>query len=65
MLLALAGLPGNMQNQELVKLIAAQEIQARGACMEYECNQGDHNYLGMSHNNSYKTYQPYQALSRI
>ena len=52
-------------NPDLAKILAQQEAVARSICMEYECNQGDHNYLGMGHNSSYRTYQPYQALSRI
>ena len=51
-------------NQELVKLIGAQELQARAACMEYECNQGDHSFFGLPHESSYNSYQPYLALRR-
>ena len=35
-------------NSQLVQLIATQEQLARAACMEYECNQGDYNMLGLS-----------------
>ena len=33
-------------NPQLVQLLATQEAQARSACMEYECNQGDHTFFG-------------------
>ena len=33
-------------NPQLVQLLATQESQARAACMEYECNQGDHTFFG-------------------
>ena len=33
-------------NPQLVQLLATQEAQARAACMEYECNQGDHTFFG-------------------
>ena len=51
-------------NADLVKLLANQELQARGACMEYECNQGDHSFFGLPHESRYNSYQPYLALRR-
>ncbi len=51
-------------NSQLVQLIAAQEQFARGACLEYECNQGDYNMIGMPHNTHYSTYKPFRALQR-
>ena len=51
-------------NSQLVQLLQAQEEQARAACMEYECNQGDHNYLGYPHESSFNTYKPYIGLRR-
>ena len=51
-------------NADLVKLLANQELQARAACMEYECNQGDHSFLGLPHESRYNSYQPYLALRR-
>tara|TARA_R100001463_G_scaffold4625_5_gene16930 strand:- start:12961 stop:13611 length:651 start_codon:yes stop_codon:yes gene_type:complete len=51
-------------NQQLVQLIQIQEQSARAACMEYECNQGDHNYLGYPHESSFNTYKPYVGLAR-
>ena len=51
-------------NAQLVQLLAAQEQLARAACMEYECNQGDYNMLGMPHETNYSTYKPFKALQR-
>ena len=51
-------------NSQLVQLIATQEQVARAACMEYECNQGDYNMLGMPHDTHYSTYKPFKALQR-
>ena len=53
-----------VNNPGLVKLLAAQEFQARAACVEYDCNQGNHSYLGTPEKSVYQTYQPYQALRR-
>ena len=33
-------------NPQLVQLLGTQEAQARAACLEYECEQGDHNFMG-------------------
>jgi hypothetical protein len=51
-------------NPQLVQLLGTQEAQARAACMEYECNQGDHTFFGMPPNTAYRSYQPYRALAR-
>ena len=51
-------------NPQLVQLLAAQELQARAACVEYECNQGNHSYLGVPEESIYTTYQPWRALRR-
>ena len=51
-------------NSQLVSLLATQEQMARAACLEYECNQGDYNMLGMPHETNYSTYKPYKALQR-
>ena len=53
-----------VSNPQLVQLLAQQEGLARAACMEYECNQGDNNFMGFPDNTNYITYQPYQALRR-
>jgi len=52
-------------NPELARLLSAQEIQARAACMEYECNQGDYNMFGFGHDTSYTAYKPHQGLNRV
>jgi hypothetical protein len=53
-----------VSNPQLVQLLATQEAQARGACMEYECNQGDHTFFGTPDGVSYRSYQPYRTLAR-
>ena len=51
-------------NPELVKLLAQQEAFARAACIEYECNQGNHSMFGMPDDSCITTYQPYRNLRR-
>tara|TARA_R100001530_G_C4284309_1_gene146396 strand:+ start:104 stop:727 length:624 start_codon:yes stop_codon:yes gene_type:complete len=51
-------------NSELTKLLSTQEGLARAACMEYECNQGNHSMFGFPEDSSYTTYQPWRALVR-
>ena len=51
-------------NADLVKLLATQEAFARATCMEYECNQGDHNFMGWPDDSAYQSYQPYRMLRR-
>ena len=51
-------------NPGLVKLLASQELQTRAACVEYDCNQGNHSYFGTPEESVYQTYQPYIALRR-
>ena len=51
-------------NPQLVQLLAQQEAQARAACMEYECNQGDHTFFGTPAGTAYRAYQPYRTLAR-
>ena len=53
-----------VSNSELVKLLQGQEGLARASLMEYECNQGDHSFLGWPKNSSYRAYQPYRSLIR-
>ena len=52
-------------NPQLVQLLAAQEAQARAACLEYECNQGDYSMFGFGHDTSYTAYKPHQGLNRV
>ena len=51
-------------NPQLVQLLATQEAQARAACVEYECNQGDHTFFGTPPGTAYRSYQPYRTLAR-
>ena len=51
-------------NRELVSLLLVQEQSARANVIEYECNQGDHSFMGWPHESSYRPYQPYKALQR-
>ena len=53
-----------VNNTQLVTLLGQQELVARAACLEYECNQGNHSYLGVPEESVYQTYQPYRALRR-
>jgi len=51
-------------NRELAAMLAQQEAYSRAACMEYECNQGDHTFFGTPDNTVYRSYQPYRTLAR-
>ena len=51
-------------NADLVKLLANQEATARAACMEYECNQGNHTIFGFPDESTYTAYQPWRVLAR-
>ena len=51
-------------NPQLVQLLATQEAQARAACMEYECDQGDHTFMGWPDDTTYNAYKPHHALRR-
>ena len=53
-----------VSNPQLVQLLQQQEALTRATCVEYECNQGDHSYMGFPDKSSYRTYQPYTALQR-
>ena len=53
-----------VSNAQLQQSLATFEAQARAACMEYECNQGDHNFMGWPDESAYQSYKPYQALRR-
>lgn len=51
-------------DQALYTLLQDQENVARAVCMEYECNQGDYNYLGYPRGTDYRTFKPYITLQR-
>ena len=53
-----------VSNPTLVQLLAQQEAYTRAICLEYECNQGDHNFLGMGHDQGYRSYEPFRGLRR-
>jgi hypothetical protein len=54
-----------VSNPQLVQLLQQQEASSRATCMEYECSQGDHNYMGFTHGTAgYKTFKPIDALVR-
>ena len=53
-----------VSNAQLQQMLATYELQARAACMEYECNQGDHSYFGWPDESAYQPYKPYQMLRR-
>ena len=53
-----------VSNPNLTQLLTAQEAQTRAACLEYECNQGDHNMLDFQPGTAYRSYRPYTALRR-
>ena len=53
-----------VSNQALQQMLSTYEVQARAACMEYECNQGDHTIFGWPDDSAYQSYKPYQMLRR-
>ena len=53
-----------VSNAQLQQMLQTYEAQARAACMEYECNQGDHNFAGWPDESAYQSYKPYRALRR-
>ena len=52
-------------NKDLMQMLAMQEAFSRAACMEYECNQGDHTFFGTPENTAYRSFQPYMSLNRL
>ena len=53
-----------VSNPQLAQLLKEDEFKSRAACLEYECDKGDHSFFGNPHDSYYKSYQPYNALSR-
>ena len=51
-------------NPQLTQLLSQQENLSRAACVEYECNQGNHTMLGLPEDSVYTGYQPWRALAR-
>ena len=53
-----------LSNRDLTGLLKVQEDMARANVIEYECQQGDHSFMGWPHETSYRPYQPYNVLNR-
>ena len=53
-----------VDNPQLSQLLQVQEQQTRAACIEYESNQGDYNFMDFQPGTAYRTYRPYTALRR-
>ena len=53
-----------VSNADLTKLLAEQVAMARGACIEYDCNQGDVTFFGWPDHTVYNSYQPFRTLAR-
>ena len=53
-----------VQNAQLVQLLQQQEAATRASVISYECEQGDHSFMGWPHETNYRAYQPYKALIR-
>ena len=51
-------------NPQLQQMLSTFELQSRAAALEYECNQGDHNFMGWPDESAYQSYKPYTALKR-
>ena len=51
-------------NPQLVQLLQTQEGLTRASVMDYECNQGDHSFMGFPHESSYDSYKPFKSLIR-
>ena len=53
-----------VSNASLQKMLATFEAQSRAACLEYECNQGDHSFFGWPDESAYQSFKPYNMLRR-
>ncbi len=51
-------------NPQLVKMLQQKEAYARATCLEYDCNQIDPSYLGLTDDQRYTSYIPLDALRR-
>ena len=51
-------------NAQLAALLERQELQARAACVEYECNQSNSSMFGFPEDSIYQTYQPWRTIAR-
>jgi hypothetical protein len=53
-----------VSNTELVKLLNINKEKTKATALEFDCQTGDHSFFGLGHNQSYRAYQPYNALAR-
>ena len=53
-----------VSNPQLAQLLAQDEAKSRAACLEYECDLGDHSFLGHPHEGRYQSFRPYHSLRR-
>ena len=51
-------------NPQLVTMLQQKEAYARATCLEYDCNQIDPSYLGLTDDQRYTSYIPLDALRR-
>ena len=51
-------------NPQLAALLQQQEGLTRAACMEYECNQGNHTMFNFPEDSVHTTYRPWTTLRR-
>ena len=53
-----------VDNPQLTQGLQERVALSRASCVEYECNQGDHNFLDFQPGQYYQSYRPFQALRR-
>ena len=53
-----------VSNPNLAQALQVDENKARATCLEYECEMGDHSFLGVPHEGRYQSFRPHRALRR-
>ena len=53
-----------VSNPQLSQALQVDENKARATCLEYECDMGDHSFLGHEHGTRYRSFRPYLSLRR-
>ena len=53
-----------VSNPQLAQALQVDENKARATCLEYECDMGDHSFLGHEHGTRYRSFRPYLSLRR-
>ena len=53
-----------VNNSQLVEMLQNKEAYARATCLEYECNQTDPSFFGLTDDQRYTSYIPLDALRR-